>query len=101
MPEKTSEKNIERDVDELLKTAEDYLWRAKVNKSKDSQNFEVALALEYVTKARDRSKQLMHVKEFYDNAYKRTDLVIDELSKLRTTFARRKSYSVRFRTGFP
>jgi len=101
MPEKTSEKNIERDVDELLKTAEDYLWRAKVNKSKDSQNFEVALALGYVTKARDRSKQLMHVKEFYDNASKKTDLVIDELSKLRTTFARRRSYSVRFRTGFP
>ncbi|MFY3741026.1 MAG: hypothetical protein HMLIMOIP_001473 [Candidatus Nitrosomirales archaeon] len=84
----------------MLKTAEDYLWRAKINKSKDSQNFEVMLALEYAAKARDKSKHLIHMKEFYDNANKRADLVIDELSKLRTTFARRRSYSVRSRTGF-
>ncbi len=64
----TSEKEIEREVEELLKTVENYLWRAKVNKSKDSQNFEVVLALEYATEARDKSSQLIHMKEFYDNA---------------------------------
>jgi hypothetical protein len=92
MPETTPEKEIEKEIEELLKAAEDYLWRAKANKSKDSQNFEVALALEYATKARDRSKQLMHVKEFYDNTNRRADVVLDELSRLQTTFTRRKSY---------
>ena len=101
MAEKTSEKEIERDVEELLKTAEDYLWKAKVNSPKNSQKFEVALALEYVTKARDKAKQLMHMKEFYNNTNKRADVVLDELSKLGITFTRRKSYSVRSRTGFP
>ncbi len=60
----TSEKEVEKAIEELLKTAEDYLWRAKVNKSKDLQNFEVALALEYATKAKDKNKQLIHMKEF-------------------------------------
>ncbi len=64
MIEKISEKEVEREVEELLKTAEDYLWKAKVNKLKDSQNFEVALALEYVTKARDKAKQLIHIRSF-------------------------------------
>lgn len=73
MAEKTSEKDIAREVEELLRTAEDYLWRAKVNKSKDSQNFEVMLALEYATKTRDKSKQLIHIKEFYDNTNRRAD----------------------------
>ena len=81
----------EREIEELLKTAEEYLWKAKVNRSKDSQNFEVALALEYVTKAKDRTKQLMHVKEFYENANRRADFLLDELSKLGIAFTRRKS----------
>jgi len=88
----TSEKDMEKEIEELLKTAEDYLWRAKVNKSKDLQNFEVVLALEYATKAKDKSKYLIHLKEFYDKANKRADIMLDELSKLGTTFARRKSY---------
>jgi hypothetical protein len=91
MIEAMSEKEMEREIEELLKTAEDYLWRAKVNKSKNSQNFEIMLALEYATKARDKSKHLMHVKEFYDNANRRAEVVLDELSKLQSTFTRRKS----------
>ncbi len=91
MAEKTSKKETEREIEELLKTAEDYLWKAKVNKSKNLQNFEVALALEYVTKARDKAKQLMQVKEFCENANRRADFLLDELSKLHTTFSHRKS----------
>ncbi|HLE34784.1 MAG TPA: hypothetical protein VI698_02735 [Nitrososphaerales archaeon] len=62
-----------------------------MNKSKDSQNFEVMLALEYATKARDKAKQLMHVKEFYDNANRRADLLLDELSKLDYVFSQKES----------
>ena len=44
MAEKISEKAVERKIEELLKAAEDYLWRAKANKSKNSRNFKVVLA---------------------------------------------------------
>lgn len=81
-----------REIEELLKTSEDYLWRAQANKSKESQNFEVMLAMEYVTKAGDKCKQLIHKKEFYDSANRRAEAVLDELSKLRVTFTRKKSY---------
>jgi len=100
MIEKISEKAVEREIEELLKAAEDYLWRAKANKSKDSQNFEVVLALEYAAKAKDKSQHLMHMKEFYDNTNRRADVVLDELSKLQTTFTRRKSYEeMRYEEG--
>ncbi len=89
---KISEKDAEREIEELLKAAEDYLWRAKASKSKDSQNFEVVLAQEYAVKAKDKTQHLMHMKEFYDSANRRADVVLDELSKLGITFARRKSH---------
>jgi hypothetical protein len=86
MAENTSKKETEREIEGLLKTAEGYLWKAKVNKSKNLQNFEVALALEYVTKARDKAKQLMHVKEFCENANRKADFLLMNSPSYRLLF---------------
>lgn len=85
------EKEIQREIEGLLEAAENYLWRAKVNKEKEVENFESMLALEYAMKAKDKSGKLMHAKEFYEIANKRADKVLDELENLRITFRKRKS----------
>jgi len=91
LDENMSEKEVEREIESLLNAAENYLWRAKANKEKEEQNFEGMLALEYAKKAKDSSRKLTHVKEFFENANRRADAVLDELAKLEITFTRRKS----------
>jgi hypothetical protein len=85
------EKQLEKEIENLLSEAENYLMQAKAKKGKDVQNFEGMLAYEYAIKAKNKSVTLRHKEEFYENVGRRVQRIFDELKQLPLTLQRQKS----------
>lgn len=80
-----------KEVETLLEEAENYLVQAKTRMGNDVKNFAAVLAFEYATKARDRSKTLRQDEEFYEDANRRVEAVLEEIRKLPLSLQREKS----------
>ena len=86
---------LQKEIESLLNDAENYLMNAKAKKGKAVKNFEAILALEYATKARDKSKALNNNEEFYANVSRRVEIILGELKKLPLSLQRESSYEAR------
>ncbi|MFQ5940309.1 MAG: hypothetical protein ACE5KA_01230 [Nitrososphaerales archaeon] len=86
---------LKKEIETLLKDAENFLMHAKTRKGKDTKNFEAMLAWEYAIKVKNKSTSLKHLKVFYEGANRRTEIILDELKNLGLSFQRERSYEER------